>query len=310
MKHEDYNQELLVRYLLGHLDEPEQERVERAYLADADWQERLAIAEDELIDDYIHGTLPAADRAAFETHFLNSPRRHERVMFARAWQQYVSKASPARPAETRPETTRRPSRTAVWLLLAATVVLAAGGGWLAVESARLRRELAQSQAERAALAQSEAESRRQVDDERARSEALAQQLNEVQPQGPGEANRNGSTLPTPAIASFMLAAGMTRGAGEAQSLSVPRGATQVRLQLLFRPPDSSPDSTYRAVLRTTEGRVVLSRDGLKAQARGAAHIVNLSTATLASGAYILTLDKHAAGSYETVAEYAFTVARK
>ena len=101
MKDEGHSEDLLVRYLLGQLGESEQERVEQTYLADQDWQERLAIAEDELIDDYVHGTLAAAGRAAFEKHFLNSPRRHERVAFARAWQQ-LTRATPSVPAALRP----------------------------------------------------------------------------------------------------------------------------------------------------------------------------------------------------------------
>lgn len=309
MKHDNNNQDLLVRYLLGRLDETQQEQVERAHLTDAKWQDHLAIAEDELIDNYVRGALSADDHAAFEAHFLNSPRRHDRVAFARAWQQYV-KDSPAQPAESQTVAAGRSSRATVWLLLAATVLLAVGGAWLVVDTARLKRELAQSQAERATLAQSEERLRQQVDDERARREVLTQQLNEARLQGADETDRTESSPLSPAIATFMLAAGLTRDASGAQTLNVPRDATQVRLQLLFRPTDPLADSTYRAVLRTVEGRDVLRRDGLKAQARGAARIITLPAAALADGTYIVTLDGRAAGDYETVAEYAFTVARK
>jgi hypothetical protein len=65
------------------------------------------------------------------------------------------------------------------------------------------------------------------------------------------------------------------------------------------------------VLHTPEGREVLSRDGLKAQPRGAARAVTLTTPRLASGDYILTLkSRNAANQYEDVAEYAFTVSVK
>lgn len=322
MKHDDDNEDLLVGYLLGQLSVSEQERIEQAYIADADLQERLAVVEDELIDDYVGGRLAATERAAFEAHFLNSPRRHERLAFARAWQQLVSALPTALPAEPRPQpaAARRPARRVVIWLLAATVLLAIGSLWLIFETTRLSRELAHSQAERAALAQSEAELRQQVDDERARREALSRQLAESRPElpGPGEPGSDRLSRPLSAVATFMLTAGLARDTDERQTLNLPRTAEHVRLQLLFRennanrPPDPAANqASYRATLRTPEGREVFSRDGLKAQPKGAARMVVLPAASLAGGDYILTLERRTAtNDYEAVAEYAFTVARK
>lgn len=322
MKHDDDNEDLLARYLLGQLSVSEQERIEQAYIADAGLQERLAVVEDELIDNYACGRLAAAERADFEKHFLNSPRRHERVAFARAWQQLVSAAPPALPAESRPQpaAARRPARRVVIWLLAATVLLAIGSLWLIVETTRLRKELAQSQAERAVLAQSEAELRQQVDDERARREALSQQLAESRPEPPrpGEPGSDRLSQPLSPVATFVLTAGLARDTDERQTLNLPRTAEHVRLQLLFRennanrpPGPAANQASYRATLRTPEGRDVLSRDGLKAQPKGAARIVVLPAVSLADGDYILTLERRTdANDYEAVAEYAFAVARK
>jgi len=308
LKHEGDSEDLLVRYLLGQLGESEQEHVEQTYLADQDWQERLAIAEDELIDDYVGGKLGATDRAAFEKHFLNSPHRHERVAFARAWQQ-LTRATPSVSPAALPSPASRPwrERPVAWLLRAATVLLLIGSTWLIFETARLRSELTASRAERAALAQSEEELRQQLDDERARRQALSEQLAEARPEPP-----NNNTAPPSVIASFMLIAGLTRDAGERQTLNVPHTAQQVRLQLLFRQSDPPINAaTYRAVLRTPEGREVFSRDGLKAQPRGAARVVTLTAPRLASGDYILTLkSRNAANQYEDITEYAFAVSVK
>jgi hypothetical protein len=321
VEHNENNEDLLARYLLGQLREPEQERIEQAYLADAEWQERLTVAEDELIDGYVRGTLAEEARRAFEKHFLNVPRRRERIAFAKALQQLVSEAPPVFPAAS-----RWPSRTAAMLLLAATVLLLIGSAWLLVEATRLRRELARSQSERAALVQSEQQLRQQVDDERARSEALSQQLAELranpQPQEPGEPNRNGAEPQSPVVVSFLLTVGLARDSGETQTLTVPRTAQRLRLQLLFRdnsasplpnqPPGSVGDkSRYRALLRTPEGREVVRREGLKAQPKGAGRIVTLSVAPLASGDYTLILEgQSGTNDYEPVAQYAFTVIRK
>lgn len=311
LKDADHNEDLLVRYLLGQLSEAEQERVEQSYLADEEWQQRLALAEDDLIDDYVLGTLRATERAAFEEHFLASPRRRERVAFARVWRQWVNAAAP--PATPRPRTAWQwRGRGATMLLVAATVLLLIGGAWLTFEAARLRRELARAQAERTALAQSEEQLRQRVDDERARNDDLSRQLAEslAGPTSPNEPGHNG--IEPPAIASFVLSTGLAREAGGGQKLDLPRGAGQVRLQLLFR--EAGPTSaaaTYRAALRTPEGRQVFSRDGLKARPAGAARLVTLPAANLSGGDYILTLERrNAANEYEAVAEYAFTVTRK
>ncbi|MFL6274111.1 MAG: hypothetical protein ACJ74G_02795 [Blastocatellia bacterium] len=307
MKHEGHSEDLLVRYLLGQLAESAQEHVEQTYLADQEWQGRLAIAEDDLIDDYVGGALGAADRAAFEKHFLNSPRRHERVAFARAWQQLTGAPPPSPAALPSPASRPWRERPAAWLLLAATVLLLLGSAWLIFETTRLRSELAASRAERAALAQSEEELRQQLDDERARRQAVSEQLAEARPEPP-----NNNTAPPSVVASFMLIAGLTRDAGERQTLNVPHTAQQVRLKLLFRQSDPPINAaTYRAVLRTPEGREVFSRDGLKAQPRGGARVVTVTAPRLASGDYILTLkSRNEANQYEDITEYAFTVSVK
>jgi hypothetical protein len=311
LKHKDDSQDLPMRYLLGQLSESEQERIEQTYLADESWQERLAVAEDDLIDDYVRGRLGASDRTAFESHFLNSPRRHERVAFARALQQ-LTRPTPAVALVAPPSPWRWRERPAMALLVAATVLLLIGGAWLAFQSVRLRGELTRAQAERAALADSEEQLRRQLGDEHARNEDLSQQLAEAHPEPPPQTESEHTTIQPPAIASFVLSAGLARDPGERQMLDVPRTAQQVRLQLAFRQPGPAADAgIYRAVLRTPEGREVLRRDGLKARPAGAARLVALPPTNLASGDYLLTLEsRNAANGYDVVAEYAFTVTRK
>jgi hypothetical protein len=68
-------------YILGHLPEAEEARLEAQYLADPRLQDQLLFVEDELVDDYVHGRLSTADRAHLETRFLASPRGRRKLEF-------------------------------------------------------------------------------------------------------------------------------------------------------------------------------------------------------------------------------------
>ncbi|HEX9984265.1 MAG TPA: zf-HC2 domain-containing protein [Thermoanaerobaculia bacterium] len=74
----------ITRYLLGNLEEQEQDRLEQQYFTDPELLALVEATEDDLIDAYIRGELSAADRARFESHFLRSRRRRERVKTAEA----------------------------------------------------------------------------------------------------------------------------------------------------------------------------------------------------------------------------------
>jgi hypothetical protein len=80
VKEADDNKQM-ADYILGHLPEAEEARVEAQYLADPRLQEQLLFVEDELVDDYVHGRLSTADRAHLETRFLASPRGRRKLEF-------------------------------------------------------------------------------------------------------------------------------------------------------------------------------------------------------------------------------------
>ncbi|MGI8997185.1 MAG: anti-sigma factor family protein [Pyrinomonadaceae bacterium] len=159
--------ELMIRYLLGELPAGEQARVEDEYFARDEAFEQLLAVEDELIDAYVSGELPARQRARFEAHFLSTPRRRERVAFARELWRASARVSAAEPAHVPPSpglqqktswwqslfvpsVARRP---ALSLALAVVVaVLVSGGVWLIFERNARHDQLA---AEPAARPQSE-----------------------------------------------------------------------------------------------------------------------------------------------------------
>ena len=89
--------DLVIRYLLGVASDTECRAVEEQFFAsDADLNVLLQ-AEDELIDDYVRGALSTSDRRLFESNFLCTKKRRQRLesvqSFAQGLAQTVSERS-------------------------------------------------------------------------------------------------------------------------------------------------------------------------------------------------------------------------
>lgn len=82
-------------YLLGSLPEGQREGIEQRIMNDDDFHQEVEIGEEELFDDYLQNRLPEPERRLFETNFLASPLRRQRLQFARA---FHDKLSPKKPA--------------------------------------------------------------------------------------------------------------------------------------------------------------------------------------------------------------------
>jgi len=126
----------LVRYLLGDLPENDTERLDELSVVDDDFAAQLRQAEDDLVDAYAGGRLSGDRRIRFEAFYLTSPRRREKVAFAKRLQGAIEHDD----RRARPAAAPATWRIAPWLpwALAAAVVLCVGGGWLFVQQAHLR----------------------------------------------------------------------------------------------------------------------------------------------------------------------------
>src|SRR5262245_60930343 len=157
------NDRELVRYLLGLLSEEETERLDELSITDEEIAWRLRSVEDDLVDAYVGGSLEGDTLERFETFYLSSPRRREKVKFAANLRRAIEKAAPpevvavpvGKPAA--PEVAAVPAGrapdTGVWRWAAAAAVVAALGTALAVEEVRLRHGLVEARRETAALDQ-------------------------------------------------------------------------------------------------------------------------------------------------------------
>jgi CHAT domain-containing protein len=126
--------------LLGHLVDADEAEVELRLLSDAEYAARCEAVEDELIDQYLEGSLTAEERAQFERHFLKAPERKDDLAFAQALRKAARESLADRLAAARPVLPTKLGAVhdffaGVYLKAAAVIVVALGvvlGFWLLV----------------------------------------------------------------------------------------------------------------------------------------------------------------------------------
>src|SRR5215831_6146418 len=136
--HDSGRDDLLLRYLLGALSEEETERLDEQSIVDDDFANRLRLAEDDLVDAYVSGTLSADWLQRFESHYMASPRRRAKVAFAARLLSAVDRAAPAEPVRSMTEWTGPTRFAPVAIAVAAALLLTTGV--LLVGNVRLSRQ--------------------------------------------------------------------------------------------------------------------------------------------------------------------------
>lgn len=87
---ESKEQSTLRRYLLGQLSADASGQLEQRLLTEDDVFAQLLAVEDELVDEYLTGSLEPEEAEMFATHFLNSTERQEKLRFAQAFKRYAA----------------------------------------------------------------------------------------------------------------------------------------------------------------------------------------------------------------------------
>ncbi len=163
------------RYLLGHLDADQElvERLDEQMLTDAELSEMVEVVTDEIIEEYLEGTLDPADKQAVETHFLRPPERQAKMRTARLLNRHLQTAAretaSVPPRALPPAVSSAPYHRAharAYMELAAVVLVAASVFYLVGS-----RQESQLQARNSSQA---------LIQEREQSAALRQQLNDLQ----------------------------------------------------------------------------------------------------------------------------------
>jgi hypothetical protein len=292
-----------VRYLLGLLPDDEAERLDQLSVSSDEVSWRLRLAEDDLVDAYVRGTLDAEAVERFESFYLSSEHRRQKVRFARTFVGAIDRRGGSKESPSLRRVTVRRSRT-VWPLAAAAAVLLLAGLSLS-EYRRLRTDLTVAQSVSVGLSNRARELERQLNDERLAGAGTARELENIRSRG--SVQRSAPSLP--AIALVLLP--QTRSVGPIATIAVPDGANLVALELRL---ESNGFARYQAALKDPgTNRTVWRRDRIMARGGGGIPTVALSipASVLNSQHYSLELNgTTASGEAEVAGSYVFQVVRR
>jgi hypothetical protein len=77
------------RFLLGELGEEEREELEQLVLAEDETRDRLLMAEDDLIEEYLEGSLQGDEREKFLLQFLSIPHQRDKLRVAKSLRRFA-----------------------------------------------------------------------------------------------------------------------------------------------------------------------------------------------------------------------------
>jgi hypothetical protein len=306
------NGSTLKRYMLGELDHEEQQRLEREIMTDNHTFEQLSVAEDELVEEYLEGSLSAREREKFEKHFLSTPKHREELRLAKALRRYVvEKKSESKvpfwksllaPLRTQPAFLKH----ALSVVLVLAVV---GGAWSARQARRSSQEIAQIRAQQTTSQDQMQDLQRQLGEQRSRNLQMAEELQRREAQG-SVTKPDPVAVQQPTLVAFALTRGLVRDAGILRRVVVPSGASLVELRLELVSPDYP---SYRAMLQDAAEEEIITQNKLKASKLGDGHIVvvTLPVSLVPRGDYSLKLSgRSAAGDFEDLGSYYLRVIKK
>ena len=246
------------RYLLGQASDEESATLEQEYFEHPDALDRMAAHEDDLIEDYLGGQLPAAERERFERAYLSTPQHHVRVETVRRLMALAARSAPAAPRKILPFSPRRLMGSA-WLALAASMLVVASlAMWLFSPAG-------------------------------SRPASVAGNANQ-----PPATTGSGSAAPapqtSPRVFSLVISPVAVRGAAESAAASIPAGTDLVAIDL-EADVDNRNLTPRRASIRTVGGRDVWQGPVTAAAAPrpGIVGRIEVAPATLAPDDYVVTL---------------------
>lgn len=119
------------RYLLGQASDEECAAIEQAYFEGDDAIDRMAAAEDDLIEEYLAGDLSPADRGRFEQSYLAVAHHRVRVETIRRLMAQASRGGSGRSQKiSRPSWKRIASKGPLLALAASLLVVASVALWM------------------------------------------------------------------------------------------------------------------------------------------------------------------------------------
>jgi hypothetical protein len=324
----DQNQ-VITQYLLGGLPEVEMERLDELSVTSQEFADSLSASEKDLIDAYVQGELSGTRLGQFESNYLASAIRRERVEFAEAFQVFAKQQTVFDDSAIQGQADLDRKRKSGWLstlsifgeqypalqwgLAAVAIIFIVGGAFLLLQNARLREQVSIEQAHRDEFQQREMQLQKELDQQRAGNTAAERELAQVREERVRleEKLKKSGQLPASetAIVSFVLTPQL-RGVGQAKTVSIPVKTVRVTMQLNLEPNDYQ---TFAVALLDQSNHQELWRSGkLKASARGDDRTlkVSFSASLLKPRGYTLQvfgISKN--GQSEVLSDYPFKVVK-
>ncbi|HKO98589.1 MAG TPA: hypothetical protein VJU86_16445 [Pyrinomonadaceae bacterium] len=273
------------RFLLGAVDDSEREQIETLFMIDPETSETILIAEDELVEDYLEGSLSESEAAQFLDQYAQGPRQRRKLRIANSIREYAqaealrdSSGTSALQKLRSFISPRLPRERWMYLPIAAVVasVVVVTAIWLVQWDSQRRQE------NKLRL-------------------AIEQQLSELN--APANLRENPPQMLSLIIPSVSL-----------RSMSVPAeimpqgGYRVIELQLLWPQKEEFP--SYRALLRRVGGSEAFTVSNLRAEKNPSGKVVRLRlpAQTLARGLYHVTLSAISTdGSSGPTEEYDFMI---
>lgn len=291
--------EALSRYLLGSLPPEEAEHLDELSVVDDEFALRLDAMENDLVDAFARGDLSAEALERFQKFYLSSPRRQEKVEFAKTLLRFGEKGAKAvvhgaeQPAIPGAEPTVQTSQSRSaggwfsvprlglqWVFAATAMTLLFAGSYLFVENERLRQQATEARNQQIALSQHVQDMERQLGEQRSANASMLKELDRA---------REASALPHALKIVAALLLPQMRGVSQIPTISLPVGTDQVHLRLQL---ESDDFPSYRVALKDFAGSGVLWRKSdVKARAEGEAKVVsiNIPASLLKQQNYIVEL---------------------
>ncbi|MEK7725345.1 MAG: hypothetical protein AAB336_13415 [Acidobacteriota bacterium] len=325
------------RFLLGGMTEDERIEFEGNFILDESLFENLRIAEDELIEQYLGGTLSDTEKSNFEANYLTTKLRRERVEFTRQMLakfklQNVAVAEVKKTASVAENPSFLESLIAFFKQpgfafgTAFALLLLGFGGWFLLRNPNQPIDIAQntptptpqvlvsptplvSENKNTEPSNTGVNQPSQLTNKNTESANQRPKVEANSNKKPAENVTQEKPTPTPSnslITTLALFTGGVRSDGKTNELNLPKNSGGANLELNL---ESQDYKTYRAEIVDQNGKVIY-RSG-KLTAKNSKINAFVSAKNLTKGDFIVKVyGKNAKNEDESVADYQFRVSQK
>src|SRR5262249_30935173 len=260
-------EEIIRRYLLGAVGEPQLSEIEEKLLSSEELSQTADLIEDEIIEQYLDGDLDDRDKRAVESHFLRPPAHREKLRFARLLRHHFELESHVpEPVPAIVPSPRVPPHS-FWNYGGAMAagLLAVVSLYLGVAQRGLKKDVAESHKAQAVL-------QAQLNKERESAASLREKLN---------------AFATTSVVSLDLRPGISRSTGFVPQLTVQPSTRFLKVDILL--PKTSAVSFQVRLLDEKTGSEVWSKSGFNPVPGEPRLLFAMPTQGIRSGPYELVV---------------------